>query len=50
MNKLEDHYIICGYGRVGQQIGREFRAGGLDYVVVDFGPERSRRLASSVTS
>ena len=39
VNKLEDHYIICGYGRVGRRIGREFRASGLDYVVIDFGDE-----------
>jgi voltage-gated potassium channel len=36
IEKLRDHYIICGYGRVGQQIGEEFRAAGAVYVVVDF--------------
>jgi voltage-gated potassium channel len=36
---LRDHYIICGYGRVGQQIGAEFRAAGAQYVVVDFHDE-----------
>lgn len=36
IDKLRDHYIICGYGRVGQRIGSEFRAAGADYVVVDF--------------
>jgi voltage-gated potassium channel len=36
IEKLRDHYIICGYGRVGQQIGAEFRAAGAQYVVVDF--------------
>src|SRR4051794_14714263 len=36
IGKLRDHYIICGYGRVGQQIGNEFRAAGASYVVVDF--------------
>lgn len=36
IEKLRDHYIICGYGRVGQQIGNEFRAAGAQYVVVDF--------------
>ena len=36
IEKLRDHYIICGYGRVGQQIGDEFRAAGAVYVVVDF--------------
>jgi len=39
IDRLRDHYIICGYGRVGQQIGSEFRAAGADYVVVDFHEE-----------
>ena len=39
IEKLRDHYIICGYGRVGQQIGEEFRAAGAVYVVVDFHDE-----------
>ena len=39
IEKLRDHYIICGYGRVGQQIGNEFRAAGAAYVVVDFHDE-----------
>jgi voltage-gated potassium channel len=36
IEKLRDHIIICGYGRVGQQIAEEFRAAGAQYVVVDF--------------
>src|SRR5436305_12473650 len=36
IERLRDHYIICGYGRVGQQIGSEFRVAGAQYVVVDF--------------
>jgi voltage-gated potassium channel len=36
IEKLRDHFIICGYGRVGQRIGREFRDAGVSYVVVDF--------------
>jgi voltage-gated potassium channel len=32
---LRGHMIICGYGRVGQRIGEEFRATGAPYVVVD---------------
>jgi voltage-gated potassium channel len=35
VNKLNGHYIICGYGRVGRRIGEEFRQLGLEYVVVD---------------
>ena len=28
IDKLDDHYIICGYGRVGQAVAHEFRDGG----------------------
>ena len=33
---LSNHYIICGYGRVGQRVADEFRAAGERYVVLDF--------------
>ena len=36
IERLRDHYIICGYGRVGQRIAEEFRHAAADYVVVDF--------------
>jgi voltage-gated potassium channel len=36
---LEDHYIICGFGRVGREAGREFRDGGVPFVVLDFNPD-----------
>jgi voltage-gated potassium channel len=39
IERLRDHYIICGYGRVGQRIGNEFRHAGAQYVVVDFHEE-----------
>jgi voltage-gated potassium channel len=39
IDKLRDHYIICGYGRVGQRIAEEFRAAGAPYVIVDFHEE-----------
>lgn len=32
---LHDHFIICGYGRVGRRVGEEFKAAGVPYVVVD---------------
>ncbi|MEA2144436.1 MAG: voltage-gated potassium channel [Solirubrobacteraceae bacterium] len=35
---LSDHYIICGFGRVGQQVARDLRAGGVRYVVIDHEP------------
>jgi voltage-gated potassium channel len=36
---LRDHYIICGYGRVGRRVGREFREAGAAYIVLDFTAE-----------
>jgi voltage-gated potassium channel len=36
VQRLQDHYIICGYGRVGRRVGLEFRRAGVPYVVVDF--------------
>jgi len=36
IEKLRDHHVICGYGRVGQRVAREFRDAGVPYVVVDF--------------
>jgi voltage-gated potassium channel len=36
IDQLSEHFIICGYGRVGQRIGREFEAAGVGFVVLDF--------------
>jgi voltage-gated potassium channel len=36
IERLHDHFIICGYGRVGRRVADEFRAAGVRYVVVDF--------------
>jgi hypothetical protein len=33
---LRDHCIICGYGRVGRRVGREFRDARVPYIVLDF--------------
>jgi voltage-gated potassium channel len=33
---LRDHYIICGYGRVGRRVAEEFRLADESYVVLDF--------------
>jgi voltage-gated potassium channel len=36
IQRMRDHYIICGYGRVGRRVAEEFRAAGVPYVVLDF--------------
>jgi voltage-gated potassium channel len=36
IERLRDHYIICGYGRVGRRAADEFRREGAAFVVLDF--------------
>jgi voltage-gated potassium channel len=39
IERVSDHYIICGYGRVGRRIAAEFREEGVEFVVLDFSAE-----------
>lgn len=43
ISQLEDHVIICGYGRVGRRVAEEFRTTGTPYVVIDVSPESAAR-------
>jgi voltage-gated potassium channel len=36
LDALRDHYIICGFGRVGRRVAEEFREADARYVVLDF--------------
>jgi len=46
IDSLSDHYIICGFGRVGRQVARDLNAADGQYVVIDSNPE-SRELAAA---
>jgi len=35
LESLENHYIVCGYGRMGKVICNEFKARGVSFVVVE---------------
>lgn len=35
---LKDHYVVCGYGRLGRQIVRDLEARGEAFVVIDIQP------------
>jgi voltage-gated potassium channel len=37
--ELNDHYLICGFGRVGQRVARRLREAGEPFVVVDANPD-----------
>jgi voltage-gated potassium channel len=39
IDRLRDHIIVCGYGRVGRRAGEELREAGVPYVVLDFSEE-----------
>jgi voltage-gated potassium channel len=43
IEKLKDHYILCGFGRVGEEIAREFVARDVAFVVVENNPEAIER-------
>lgn len=34
-NKMQNHVIICGYGRNGQQVAKELKAHNTEYIVID---------------
>ena len=36
IERLRDHYIICGFGRVGRRIAEEFRHARVPFVVLDY--------------
>jgi voltage-gated potassium channel len=36
IERLENHFIICGYGRVGRRVAQEFAANDVPFVVLDF--------------
>jgi voltage-gated potassium channel len=46
IDTLSDHFIICGFGRVGRQVARDLKAARASYVVVDSNPD-SRELTTA---
>ena len=46
VEKLRDHFIVCGYGRVGQSVARQFTAQKAKFVVVDNDSESLQQAES----
>jgi voltage-gated potassium channel len=38
INRLQGHHILCGYGRVGRQVAREFASDGVPFVIIEQDP------------
>jgi voltage-gated potassium channel len=39
IDSLSDHYLICGFGRVGQRVARRLEEAGEPFVVIDANPD-----------
>ena len=42
LDKLNNHYIVCGAGRVGRSVVRELRRSGAPLLLIDSNPERAQ--------
>jgi voltage-gated potassium channel len=40
LDTITDHFIICGYGRIGSIVAQQFRRQGVPYVVIERSAER----------
>jgi voltage-gated potassium channel len=49
VDALSDHYLVCGFGRVGRQVVRDLRAAGAKYLVIDRNPESLEAAAAAGT-
>ena len=48
--ELHGHVVMCGYGRVGQSIGRFLRSENKHFVALDYDPERIQEAAKGNSS
>ncbi|MBV8196847.1 MAG: TrkA family potassium uptake protein [Candidatus Eremiobacteraeota bacterium] len=44
--KMTEHYILCGFGRVGSEIAHLFTKEGVPFVIVDINPDSLDRAAA----
>src|SRR6185369_7937712 len=44
IDSLSGHYIICGFGRIGSLICKEFKSNGLKFVIIEKNAEATERL------
>lgn len=47
ISELKEHYIICGFGRVGHQVAKDFRSQKIPFVVVDSKPETAAEMTEN---
>ncbi len=47
IERLEHHYVVCGYGRLGRRIVTDLIDAGLPFVVIERDPERTEWLEAA---
>ena len=47
IDKLSDHYIVCGFGRMGNYICTDLKNAGVPFVVIDNNPDVQKKLDES---
>lgn len=46
VSRMQDHFILCGYGRVGREIANAFREGQTEFVVIDINEQSLQRASA----
>lgn len=46
ISKLRDHFIVCGFGRMGQQIVKDLQREGVGHCVIERNPEQLPKLVA----
>lgn len=44
IDRLAGHYLICGWGRMGQEIAEQFQAKGVPFVIVELNAAKCERI------
>ena len=44
IERIHDHYIVCGFGRVGEQVALELQAREAPFVVVELNEARAEEV------
>ena len=44
LKNIKDHYILCGYGRIGVVIAHELKSNGIPMMVIDQDPQSKEKL------
>lgn len=48
ISKMENHYIICGFGRIGKQFASDFLTEKVPFVIIDNNPEHREELKEGI--